>query len=113
MIIWNNFEDYFILNISADLSASINEDTISVSGFSSGGCFSTQFHFAFSKSVRIYLYYFISNRFNKNFLEETILFHIKIIEHAYIDYRRRYVFWMPIHLWKPRTSNTVFPAGID
>ena len=31
----------------------INPDTISVSGFSSGGCFSTQFHTAFSSSVKI------------------------------------------------------------
>jgi len=29
----------------------INPDTISVSGFSSGGCFSTQFHTAFSASI--------------------------------------------------------------
>ena len=30
----------------------INPSTISVSGFSSGGCFATQFHTAFSASVR-------------------------------------------------------------
>ena len=30
----------------------INSSTISVSGFSSGACFATQFHTAFSKSVR-------------------------------------------------------------
>ena len=34
----------------------INSSTISVSGFSSGACFATQFHVAFSKSVRLSLY---------------------------------------------------------
>ena len=31
----------------------INPDTIAISGFSSGGYFSTQFHVAFSKKVKI------------------------------------------------------------
>ena len=31
----------------------INQETISVSGFSSGACFATQFHTAFSASVII------------------------------------------------------------
>ena len=31
----------------------INPDTVSVSGFSSGACFASQFHMAFSASVRI------------------------------------------------------------
>ena len=30
---------------------SVNPDTIAVSGFSSGGCFATQFHAAFSGTV--------------------------------------------------------------
>ena len=34
----------------------INSSTISVSGFSSGACFATQFHVAFSKSVRRNIY---------------------------------------------------------
>ena len=37
----------------------INPDTISVSGFSSGGCFATQFHTAFSASVSLSLLFFI------------------------------------------------------
>ena len=37
----------------------INPDTIAISGFSSGGAFSTQFHVAFSQKVDIYLVYLV------------------------------------------------------
>ena len=43
----NQFSNSFIL--TAQLS--VNPDTIAVSGFSSGGCFATQFHAAFSGTV--------------------------------------------------------------
>ena len=39
----------------------INPDTISVSGFSSGACFASQFHMAFSASVRIKCLYVCKN----------------------------------------------------
>ena len=39
----------------------INPDTISVSGFSSGACFASQFHMAFSASVRIKCIYVCKN----------------------------------------------------